>query len=63
LIRSTEGLSNYARARTLAKGLEGTFFAGQGAIGEIIRERIPALVGNETAKKILPGKFYPRWIQ
>ena len=63
LIRSTEGLSDDARARALAKGLEGTFFASQGAIREIIRERIPALVGNETAKKILPGSFYPRWIQ
>jgi hypothetical protein len=63
LMRSTEGLSDDARARALAKGLEGTFFASQGAIREIIRERIPALVGNETAKKILPGSFYPRWLQ
>jgi thiol-disulfide isomerase/thioredoxin len=62
LIRSTEGLSGEARARALAKGLEGTFFGGQGAIREIIRDLIPGLVGKETAKAILPGKYYPRWI-
>jgi len=63
LIRSTEGLSDDARARALAKGLDGTFFAAQGSIREIILDRIPALVGKETAKKILPGSFYPRWIR
>ncbi len=63
LIRSTEGLSGEPRARALAKGLEGTFFGGQGAIGEIIRDLIPGLVGKETAKTLLPGRFYPQMLQ
>ncbi len=63
LIRSTEGLDQKARARALAQGLDGTFFASEGAIREIVRELIPGLVGNEAAKKLLPGTFYPRWIQ
>ena len=62
LIRSTDGLSGEARARALAKGLEGTFFGGQGAIGEIIRDLIPGLVGKETAKKLLPGPYYPKML-
>ena len=63
LIRSTEGLQGETRARALARGLEGTFFPARGAIREIVLERIPSLVGNETAQAILPGTFYPRWIK
>ena len=62
LIRSTEGLTGEARARALAKGLEGTFFAARGSIGEIVQEMIPGLVGKPAAKALLPGEFYPRWI-
>ena len=62
LIRSTEKLQGEARARALAKGLDGTFFAARGSIREIILERIPGLVGKEEARKLLPGDFYPRWI-
>jgi thiol-disulfide isomerase/thioredoxin len=62
LIRSTEGLAGEVRARALAKGLEGTFFAARGAIREIVLETIPGLVGKPAAKALLPGKFYPRWI-
>lgn len=62
LLRATEGLAPDARARALARGLEGTFFAARGSIREIVTERIPGLVGKETAKSILPGTFYPRWL-
>jgi thiol-disulfide isomerase/thioredoxin len=62
LIRSTEGLTGEARARALAKGLEGTFFAARGSIREIVLELIPGLVGKQAAKALLPGDFYPRWI-
>lgn len=62
LLRATEMLDDEARARALAKGLEGTFFDGQGVIGEIVRERIPKLVGKEAARKLLPGEFYPKWV-
>ena len=62
LIRSTEGLSGEARAKALAKGLDGTFFAARGAIREIVLEIIPALVGKRAAKALMPGEFYPRWI-
>jgi thiol-disulfide isomerase/thioredoxin len=62
LIRSTEGLSGEARAKALAKGLDGTFFAARGAIREIVLEIIPALVGKPAAKVLMPGEFYPRWI-
>ncbi len=62
LIRSTEGLGAEARARALAKGLEGTFFAARGSIREIVLELIPGLVGKETARMILPGTYYPAWI-
>ena len=46
----------------MAKGLDGTFFAARGSIREIILELIPGLVGKQEARKILPGEFYPRWI-
>jgi thiol-disulfide isomerase/thioredoxin len=62
LIHSTEGLKGEARARALAKGLDGTFFAARGSIREIILEMIPGLVGKPAAKALLPGAFYPRWI-
>jgi thioredoxin-related protein len=62
LIRSTETLHGEARARALAKGLEGTFFVARGSIREIVLELIPSLVGKETAKALVPGPFYPRWI-
>ncbi len=62
LIRSTEGLKGEARAKILAKGLEGTFFACRGSIRKIVREMIPALVGKPAAKTLLPGAFYPRLI-
>ncbi len=62
LIRSTEGLTGEARARALAKGLEGTFFAARGSIREIVLKIIPSLVDKPTARALLPGPFYPRWI-
>ena len=62
LIQSTEGLEGMARARALAQGLEGTFFAVQGSIREIVLEWIPDLVGKQAAKALLPGEFYPRYI-
>jgi hypothetical protein len=62
LIRSTEGLAGEARARALAKGLEGTFFYPRGSIREIILEMIPGLVGKASAKALLPGPFYPQLI-
>jgi hypothetical protein len=62
LIHSTEGLKGEARARALARGLDGTFFASRGSIQEIIRKLIPGLVGKDVARTILPGKFYPQWI-
>jgi hypothetical protein len=62
LIHATEGLGHEARARALAKGLEGTFFALRGSIREIILELIPGLVGKQAAKALLPGEIYPRWI-
>ncbi len=62
LIGCTETLQGEARARALANGLEGTFFVARGSIREIVKERIPSLVGKETAKALLPGPFYPRWI-
>jgi thioredoxin-related protein len=62
LIRSTESLRGEARARALAKGLKGTFFPMRGPIREIVLERIPGLVGKQAAKSLLPGDFYPRWI-
>jgi thiol-disulfide isomerase/thioredoxin len=62
LIRSTDKLQGEARARALAKGLDGTFFAARGAIREIVLELIPRLVSKDEARKILPGNFYPRWI-
>jgi len=62
LIRSTEGLKGEPRAKVLAKGLEGTFFAARGSIREIVLEMIPGLVGKPAAKALLPGDFYPRWI-
>ncbi len=61
LIRSTEGLKGEARAKALAKGLEGTFFPARGAIREIL-QMISGLVGKPAAKALLPGEFYPRWI-
>jgi hypothetical protein len=51
-----------SRAKVLAKGLEGTFFACRGSIREIVLEMIPGLVGKPAAKALLPGEFYPRWI-
>ncbi len=62
LIRSTEGLKGEARARALAKGLDGTFFAARGSIREIVLELMPSLVGKPATKALLPGEFYPRWI-
>lgn len=62
LIRSTENLRGEARARALAKGLDGTFFAAEGSIREIVTTLIPKLVGTERAKALLPGSFYPRWV-
>ena len=62
LIRSTKGLKGEARAKALAKGLDGTFLDARGSIREIILELIPALVGKPAAKALLPGEFYPRWI-
>jgi hypothetical protein len=62
LIRSTEKLEGGTRARALAKGLDGTFFALRGAIREIVRERIPGLVGKDEARRILPGDYYPKLI-
>jgi len=62
LIRSTEKLTGEARARALAKGLEGTFLVPRGSIGEIILKIIPGLVGKPAAKALLPGEFYPRMI-
>jgi thiol-disulfide isomerase/thioredoxin len=62
LIRSTEGLTGEARARALAKGLDGTFLAARGSIREIVLEMIPGLVGKPAAKALLPGQYYPRWI-
>ena len=62
LIHSTQGLEGEARARALAKGLEGTFFAPRGSIREILLKMIPDLVGKPAAKALLPGDFYPRWI-
>jgi thiol-disulfide isomerase/thioredoxin len=61
LIRSTEGLKGEARAKALAKGLEGTFFPGRGPIREIL-DMISGLVGKPAAKALLPGEFYPKWI-
>ncbi len=63
LIRSTEGLQGEARARALARGLDGTFFAPRGSIREILMDLIPGLVGKEEARKLLPGEFYPRWLR
>jgi thiol-disulfide isomerase/thioredoxin len=62
LIRSTEGLRGEARARALALGLDGTFFIARGSIREVVIDLIPSLVGKETAMKLLPGPYYPRWI-
>jgi thiol-disulfide isomerase/thioredoxin len=62
LIRSTEGLAGEARAKALAKGLEGTLFYPRGSIREIILEMIPALVGKASAKALLPGQSYPQLI-
>ena len=62
LIRSTEGLTGETRAKALAKGLEGTFFAARGSIREIVVEMIPGLVGKPSAKALLPGQFYPQLI-
>ncbi|WP_406698622.1 thioredoxin family protein [Singulisphaera sp. Ch08] len=64
LIRSTEGLRGEARARALAKGLEGTFFPARGSIREIVIDLVPSLVGKETAKAILPVGLmnYTQWI-
>jgi thiol-disulfide isomerase/thioredoxin len=62
LIRSTEALKGEARAKALAKGLDGTFFVARGAIREIVLEIIPGLVGKPAAKALMPGEFYPRWI-
>jgi hypothetical protein len=62
LIRSTEKLQGGARARALANGPDGTFFALRGEIREIVRERIPGLFGKDEATKILPGDDYPRLI-
>ncbi len=62
LIESTKSLSGEARAKALAKGLDGTFFSARGSIREIILEIIPGLVGKPAAKALLPGEFYPRLI-
>ncbi len=61
LLRATEGLEGEARARALARGLEGTFFVGRGSIGEVLNLIIKQL-GAEGARKALPGDFYPRMI-
>ncbi|HEY2158523.1 MAG TPA: thioredoxin family protein [Isosphaeraceae bacterium] len=61
LLKATEGLDGEARAKALAKGLEGTFFVGRGPIGEVL-QLIVKLVGKEGAGKLLPGEFYPRII-
>jgi hypothetical protein len=58
LLRSTERLTGEARARALAKGLDGTFLDYR-SIKEII-ETIKSLVGKPAAKALLPGEFYPR---
>ncbi len=62
LLRSTESLRGEARARALAAGLEGTSFAARGSIREVILDVIPGLVGKEAARRLLPGEYYPRWI-
>ena len=62
LIRSTENLGGEARARALASGLEGTSFAPRGAIGEIVQKLMPSLVGKDSAKAMLPGPYYPRYV-
>ncbi len=58
LIRSTEKLKGEARAKALAKGLEGTFFAPRGAIREIL-QMISGLVGKPAAKRSCPGSSTP----
>jgi thiol-disulfide isomerase/thioredoxin len=62
LLHTTERLEGPARARALAKDLEGTFFAAQGSIREIVQALIPRLVGKAEAKSLLAGTFYARWI-
>lgn len=52
LIRSTETLRGKARARALAKGMEGTYFVAEGSIREIVVELIPSLVGNDAASAL-----------
>jgi hypothetical protein len=54
------GIDGEARARALAKGLDGTFLA-YNSIKEI-NETITSLVGKPAAKALLPGEFYPRLI-
>ncbi len=61
LLRATEGLDGEARAKALAKGLEGTFFVGRGPIREVL-DQIVKQVGQERARAMLPGEFYPRII-
>lgn len=61
LLRATEAMEGEARARALAKGLDGTFFPARGAIREIL-ELVTRVVGKERAKAILPGDFYPRLV-
>jgi hypothetical protein len=63
LIQATQSLGGEARAKALAKGLDGTFFGGQGPIGDIVQKLIPEFVGKEKAKAILPGKYYPNWVR
>jgi thiol-disulfide isomerase/thioredoxin len=58
LLRSTEAQKGEARARALAKGLQGTFLAGK-PVREVI-DTITNLVGTPAAKALLPGEFYPR---
>ena len=62
LIHSTEKLKGEARAKALAEGLEGTFFPARGPIREIL-QIISGLVGKPAAKALLPGEFYPRWVE
>ena len=61
LIRATATMEGEARARALAKGLDGTFFLGRGAIREVL-DLVARLVGKDKAKAIRPGAFYPKMV-
>ncbi len=61
LLEATAGLSGEARAKALGRGLEGTGFWRQGAIGRIVDQVIPQLVGQQEAAKYLPPP-YRGWV-